>query len=58
MGISGGRTDTLEFIPSENRRAIIRHNGKVSFKCAASYVDRVVENLGRYRAGEDLIQSW
>ena len=50
--------DLIEFIPSEGRKSIIRLNGKVSYKCATAYVDRLMSNLELYKNGEDIISSW
>lgn len=50
--------DLIEFIPSEGRKSIIRLNGKVSYKCATAYVDRLISNLELYKNGEDIISSW
>lgn len=53
-----GKTDVIEFIPSESRKAIIRLNGKTSYKCAAAYVDRLLKNLELYKNGEDIVTNW
>lgn len=50
--------DLIEFIPSEGRKSIIRLNGKVSYKCASAYVDRLMSNLELFKNGEDIISSW
>lgn len=50
--------DLIEFIPSEGRKTIIRLNGKVTYKCASAYVDRLMSNLELYKNGEDIISSW
>lgn len=50
--------DFIEFIPSEGRKAIIRLNGKVTYKCAAAYVDRLISNLELFKNGDDIITSW
>ncbi len=50
--------DLIEFIPSENRQSIIRLNGKVTYKCATAYVDRLIANLELYRNGEEIVTNW
>lgn len=50
--------DLIEFIPSDGRKAIIRLNGKVTYKCAAAYVDRLMSNLELYKNGEDIVSTW
>lgn len=50
--------DLIEFIPSDGRKAIIRLNGKVTYKCASAYVDRLMSNLELYQNGGDIISSW
>ena len=50
--------DLIEFIPSDGRKAIIRLNGKVTYKCASAYVDRLMSNLELYRNGGDILSSW
>lgn len=50
--------DLIEFIPSDGRKAIIRLNGKVTYKCASAYVDRLMSNLELYKNGGDIITSW
>lgn len=50
--------DLIEYIPSDGRKAIIRLNGKVTYKCASAYVDRLISNLELYKNGEDIISSW
>lgn len=53
-----GGGDLIEFIPSDGRKVIIRLNGKVSYKCAAAYVDRLVKNLELFANGEDIVTNW
>lgn len=50
--------DLIEFMPSDGRKAIIRLNGKSTYKCAAAYVDRLVKNLELFENGEDIITNW
>lgn len=50
--------DLIEFIPSDGRKAIIRLNGKVTYKCAAAYVDRLMSNLELYKNGGDIVSTW
>lgn len=50
--------DIIEFIPSENRKTIIRLNGKVTYKCASAYVDRLISDLELFKNGEDIITNW
>lgn len=50
--------DVIEFIPDQNRKAIIRLNGKSSYKCASAYVDRLIKNLELYENGQDIITDW
>lgn len=50
--------DLIEYIPSDGRKAIIRLNGKVTYKCASAYVDRLMNNLELYKNGEKIISSW
>lgn len=53
-----GGGDLIEFIPSDSRKAIIKLNGKSTYKCAAAYVDRLVKNLELYENGEDIVNNW
>lgn len=50
--------DLVEFLPAEGRKAIIRLNGRTSYKCAEAYVDRLLDNIKLYENGEDIIGSW
>jgi hypothetical protein len=50
--------DTLEFIKAEDRRSIIRLNGRVSFKVKTAYVDRLLGNIALYNAGQPIISTW
>lgn len=51
-------TDELKFFNLENRRTAIALNGKISFTCKTSYVERLIENLQRFENGETIITSW
>ncbi len=51
-------TDTIEFIPSGNRKTIVKINGKVSFKCKTAFVDRLKENLELVRDGQNIVTSY
>ncbi len=51
-------TDVIEFIPSEDRKSIIRVNGVTSFKCRTVYADRLIENLNHLLNGEDIVTTW
>lgn len=53
-----GGGDLIEFIPSDSRKAIIKLNGKPTYKCASAYVDRLVKNLELYENGEDIVSNW
>ena len=55
---SASGNDTIEFYPTENRRTIIRLNGVTSFTCKTAYLDRLIENIGKFENGEDLITNW
>lgn len=55
---SASGNDTIEFYPTENRRTIIRLNGITSFTCKTAYLDRLIENIGKFENGEDLITNW
>lgn len=50
--------DTIDFIPSEGRKSVVRLNGKVTYKCASAYVDRLMSNLELFKNGEDIISTW
>lgn len=50
--------DLIEFLPSDGRKSVIRLNGKVCYKCASAYVDRLVSNLELYKNGEEIIGTW
>ncbi len=54
---SGGG-DVIEFIPAENRKCIVRLNGKSTYICTSAYVDRFVKNLELYKNGEDIVINW
>lgn len=51
-------TDTIEFIPSEDRKSIVRINGVESFKLRTAYTDRLTENLDKLLSGEEIIVTW
>lgn len=53
-----GKEDIIEFIPSDNRKAVIRLNGKVTYKCASAYADRLVQNIELYKNGEEIVLNW
>lgn len=53
-----GKSDVIEFIPAENRRSIIRLNGKVTYRCASAYADRLIRNLELYENGLDIVENW
>ena len=50
--------DVIEFIPDQNRKSVIRVNGKTSYKCAAAYVDRLIKNMELFENGEDIVSDW
>ncbi|MCM1328474.1 MAG: DUF4340 domain-containing protein [Ruminococcus sp.] len=50
--------DLIEFLPSDGRKAVIRLNGKVCYKCASAYVDRLLSNLELFKNGEKIIGTW
>ena len=50
--------DVIEFITAENRMTVIRLNGRTSFRCRTSYVDRLAENIENLKNGNDIIESW
>jgi hypothetical protein len=50
--------DKLEFITAEDRRTIVRFNGVVSFKIKTTFVDRLIDNIALYNAGQPIITSW
>lgn len=50
--------DLIEFVPSDNRQAIIRLNGKSTYKCAYAYVERFISNIELYKNGEPIITNW
>ncbi|MGN1415343.1 MAG: DUF4340 domain-containing protein [Oscillospiraceae bacterium] len=50
--------DKLDFYSDADRKSIIVLNGKANFKCRTAYVDRLIDNLGHYAAGEDIVTSW
>jgi hypothetical protein len=50
--------DKLEFIKAEDRRTIIRFNGVVSLKCKTTFVDRLIDNIALYNAGQPIITTW
>ncbi len=51
-------TDVIEFIKSEDRKTVIRLNGRTSFKCRSAYTDRLIENLEHLMNGEKLVETW
>lgn len=50
--------DRLDFYSDADRKSIIVLNGKANFKCRTAYVDRLIDNLGHFAAGEDIVSSW
>ena len=53
-----GNEDIIEFIPSESRRSLVRLNGKITYRCASAYVERLIRNLELYENGQDIITNW
>lgn len=53
-----GKNDLIEFIPAGGRQAIVRLNGKPTYKCAQAYVDRFISNLELYENGEEIVANW
>jgi hypothetical protein len=53
-----GIDDTLEFIPSENRRTIVRYNGVTSFKIKTAYLNRLIENIKLFNEGKPIVSTW
>ena len=51
-------TDILEFAKAEDRKTVIRLNGRTSFKCRSAYTDRLIENLEHLLNGEKLVETW
>lgn len=51
-------TDTIEFIPSADRKCIVKLNGAVSFRCSAAYAERLASNLELVKTGENIITTW
>ncbi len=51
-------TDVIEFISSDDRKSVIRLNGRVSFKCRTAYADRLSENLANLLSGGEIIGTW
>lgn len=50
--------DKLEFINSTDRKSIIRLNGRTSFRCRTSYVNRLIENTEHLLNGENIVTTW
>ena len=56
---SGKTEETLDFYELEGTRKVaISHNGKPSFKCRRTYLDRLLSNIGLVLSGEEIVQSW
>lgn len=53
-----GGGDVIEFVPYQNRKCIVKLNGKSTYLCTSAYVDRLVKNLELYRNGEDIVINW
>lgn len=53
-----GGTDVIEFIKSEDRKTIVRLNGKTSFKLRTAYTSRLMENLEHLLNGEEMVETW
>lgn len=60
LSIKSGKLgdDIIEFFPGDDRMTVIRLNGKPSFRCRTTFVDRLIENLDHLLAGEDIISTW
>lgn len=50
--------DRVEFYSDADRKSMIVLNGKSNFKCRTAYVDRLLDNLEHFAAGEDIVTSW
>jgi hypothetical protein len=50
--------DEIEFINSDDRKSIIRLNGRTSFKCRTAYVNRLIDNVDRLLNGEEIVSTW
>ena len=50
--------DVIEFIPHKDRMSAVILNGRMSFRCRTTYVDRLVSNLEALVSGGELIENW
>ena len=50
--------DEIEFINSDDRKSIIRLNGRTSFKCRTAYVNRLMDNVQHLLNGEKIVSTW
>lgn len=48
----------IEFYEYSNLTALIAINGESKYFCAKSYVDTLLENVGRIETGEEYITTW
>ncbi len=58
INTKNGGGDVIEFIPLENRKSLVKLNGKAAYTCATAYVDRLIENIDLYLNGEDIVINW
>lgn len=54
---AGDKTE-LEFYEAEGRKLIIKVNGKVSFKCRASFLDTLKANMDKFNTSEEFSYEW
>ncbi len=50
--------DVIEFIPDKDRMTAVRLNGRMSFRCRTTYVDRLIQNLKSMETGGEVIGNW
>lgn len=53
-----GTGDLIEFMPEQNRKCLVKLNGKVTYSCASAYIDRLLKNVELYLNGEDIVNNW
>lgn len=51
------KTD-VEFYESNDRKVIMKVNGKVSFKCRSSFIDTLKSNIDKFGTGEEFSNEW
>lgn len=54
----GKTKQTVEFYKADGKKSFIAVDGVPCFKCRTSYVDLLIENLGKFDTAEEFVMNW